>query len=133
MNVRFPLRAVLAVVLALPLTGCLFRSHRAQVLLSNAPLQAATLEQLVSTINTQANKIQTLNSTADIAASSGGSKKGKITEYKEVKGYILVRQPTSKAGMISLPPHRSTRSGSKSWMIPRGTGGTMFISTIMRA
>jgi outer membrane lipoprotein-sorting protein len=103
MNVRFPLRAVLAVVLALPLTGCLFRSHRAQVLLSNAPLQTATLEQLVSTINTQANKIQTLNSTADIAASSGGSKKGKITEYKEVKGYILVRQP-NMLRMIGLMP-----------------------------
>ncbi len=103
MNVRFPLRAVLAVVLALPLTGCLFRSHRAQVLLSNAPLQTATLEQLVSTINTQANKIQTLNSTADIAASSGGSKKGKITEYKEVKGYILVRRP-NMLRMIGLLP-----------------------------
>lgn len=103
MNRRFQFRAVLAVVLALPLTGCLFRSHPAQVLLSNAPLQTATLEQLVSTINSQANKIQTLNSTVDIVASSGGSKKGKITEYKEVKGYILVRQP-NMLRMIGLMP-----------------------------
>jgi outer membrane lipoprotein-sorting protein len=103
MNLRFPLRAVLAVVLALPLAGCLFHSHRAQVLLSNAPLQTATLDQLVSTINAQANKIQTLNATVDILASSGGSKKGKITEYKEVKGYILVRQP-NMLRMIGLLP-----------------------------
>jgi hypothetical protein len=103
MNLRFPLRVVLAVVLALPLTGCLFRSHPAQVLLSNAPLQTATLEQLVSTINGQANKIHTLNSTVDIVASSGGSMKGKITEYKEVKGYILVRQP-NMLRMIGLMP-----------------------------
>ena len=98
-----PIRAVLAVVLALPLAGCLFRSHRAQVLLSNAPLQTATLEQLVSAINTQAGKIHTLNATVDIAASSGGSMKGKITEYKEVKGYILVRQP-NMLRMIGLMP-----------------------------
>lgn len=103
MNLRFQFRAVLAVVLALPLTGCLFRSHPAQVLLSNAPLKSATLEQLVSTINSQADKVQTLNSTVDIIASSGGSKKGKITEYKEVKGYILVRQP-NMLRMIGLMP-----------------------------
>jgi outer membrane lipoprotein-sorting protein len=103
MNVRYPIRAVLAVVLALPLAGCLFRSRPAQVLLSNAPLQTATLEQLVTTINTHANKIHTLKSTVDILASSGGSKKGRITEYKEVKGYILVRQP-NMLRMIGLMP-----------------------------
>jgi outer membrane lipoprotein-sorting protein len=103
MNVRIPLRAVLAVVLALPLTGCLFRSRPAQVLLSNAPLKTATLEELVGAINTQSSKIHTLNATADIAAASGGSKKGKITEYKEVKGYILVRQP-NMLRMIGLMP-----------------------------
>ena len=103
MNVRVPIRVLLAVLLALPLTGCLFRSHRAQVLLSNAPLKTASLDQLVSIINDQASKIHTLNATVDLAASSGGSKKGKITEYKEIKGYILVRQP-SMLRMIGLMP-----------------------------
>jgi outer membrane lipoprotein-sorting protein len=125
MNVRFPLRALLAVVLALPLTGCLFRSHRAQVLLSNAPLKTATLEELVSAINTEANKIHTLNATVDLAASSGGSKKGKITEYKEIKGYILVRQPDMlrMVGLMPIVRNRafdmvSNGSAFKLWMPP---------------
>jgi outer membrane lipoprotein-sorting protein len=103
MNAGFKYRVLFAVLLALPLTGCLFRSHRAQVLLSNAPLKTATLEQLVNIINTEASKIHTLSATVNIAASSGGSKKGKITEFKEIKGYILVRQP-STLRMIGLMP-----------------------------
>jgi outer membrane lipoprotein-sorting protein len=103
MNVRFWLRVLLVLSLVLPSTGCLFRSKRAQVRLSNAPLKNASLEQLVDFINSQANKIKTLNSTVDMAASSGGSRKGKITEYKEIKGYILVREP-HMLRMIGLMP-----------------------------
>lgn len=103
MNFRLPLRVVLAVLMLLPFTGCLFRSRRAQVLLTNEPLKTATLEQLVGSINEEASRIHTLSATVDLAASSGGSKKGKITEYKEIKGYILVRQP-NMLRMIGLLP-----------------------------
>jgi outer membrane lipoprotein-sorting protein len=103
MNVHLRFRVVLAVLLVLPLTSCLFRSRRAQVLLSNQALKTATLEQLVATINNEANRIHTLSATVDLAASSGGSKKGKITTYKEIKGYILVRQP-NMIRMIGLLP-----------------------------
>jgi len=103
MNVRLLLHAMLAVALALPLGGCLFRSHRAEVLLSNTPLKTATLNELVTKINAEAAKVHTLNATVNLAASSGGSKKGKITEYKEIKGYILVRQP-NMLRMIGLLP-----------------------------
>jgi outer membrane lipoprotein-sorting protein len=97
------LRALLIVLIALPLGGCLFRSHKPQVLLSNGPLKTATLDQLVGFINEQAGKMKTLNATVNLAASTGGSKKGKITDYKEIKGYILVRQP-SMLRMIGLMP-----------------------------
>jgi hypothetical protein len=100
---RFPLRVLWAVFLALPLCACLFRSHHPQVLLSNTPLKTATLEQLVNIINTEASKIHTLSATVDITASTGGSKKGKITEYKEIKGYILVQQP-NMLRMVGLMP-----------------------------
>ncbi len=96
-------RLVLLLALALPLSGCLFRSHRAKVLLSNAPLKTATLPELVGIINSEAAKTQTLNATVDLDASTGGSKKGKITEYREVKGYILVRKP-EMLRMIGLMP-----------------------------
>jgi outer membrane lipoprotein-sorting protein len=103
MNARIWIRVLLAISLMLPSTGCLFRSHRAQVRLSTSPLKTASLEQLVDFINSETNKIKTLNSTVDMAASTGGSRKGKITEYKEIKGYILVRQP-NMLRMIGLMP-----------------------------
>jgi outer membrane lipoprotein-sorting protein len=97
------LRATLVFLITLPLGGCLFRSHKPQVLLSNQQLKTATRDQLVSFINEQAGKVKTLNATVNIAASTGGSKKGKITDYKEIKGYILVRQP-NMLRMIGLMP-----------------------------
>lgn len=103
MTHRFRLPLVLALAMALPLSGCLFRSHRASVLLSNAPLKSATLPELIAEINSEAAKVQTLNATVDIAASTGGSRKGKITEYQEIKGYILVRKP-EMLRMIGLMP-----------------------------
>ncbi len=103
MTRRFHFSLVLLVALALPLSGCLFRSRRPSVLMSTAPLQSATLPQLVARINSEAGKIQTLNATVEIAASTGGSKKGKITEYQNISGYILVRQP-DMLRMIGLFP-----------------------------
>ena len=67
MNVRVPIRVLLAVLLALPLTGCLFRSHRPSVLMTNAPLKTAALPDLLAEINNNAAKVQTLNATVDIA------------------------------------------------------------------
>ncbi len=99
----FRIRALLLLLLVLPLGGCLFRSRRAQVTMSNVPLKTANLQELSALINLQAEKIHTLNATVNIAASTGGSVKGKITEYQEVKGYILVRQP-DMLRMIGLFP-----------------------------
>jgi hypothetical protein len=92
------------------LTGCLFRSHRVErPTVSNAALQTATAEQLVARINGIAQQIHTLNATVDIATSVGGAKKGKITEYQEIRGYILVRQP-GMLRMIGLMPVVRTRA-----------------------
>jgi outer membrane lipoprotein-sorting protein len=103
MTLRFRLHLVLLLALAAPLSGCLFRSRRPTVLMSQAPLQTATLPELVTRINAEAAKIQTLNATVEISASTGGSKKGKIIEYTHISGYILVRQP-DMLRMIGLVP-----------------------------
>jgi outer membrane lipoprotein-sorting protein len=91
------------VLLSLNLTGCLFRTHNVEPRLSTAVLKEATKEELVSRINTEAQKVQTLNATVDIGASAGGSKKGKVTEYQEFRGYVLVRKP-GMLRMIGLFP-----------------------------
>lgn len=68
---------------------------------STAQLQTATGNDLVERINAEATEINTLK--AAVTASIGGSKLGKITEYQEVRGYILVRKPSSLR-MIGVSP-----------------------------
>lgn len=96
-------RALLLWLCILPLTGCLFRSHRIEPRLSNAPLKSATQQELVGILNTQAAQINTMNATVDIAADVGGAKKGKVTQYQEIRGYILLRKP-ELLRMIGLMP-----------------------------
>jgi outer membrane lipoprotein-sorting protein len=94
----------LLLLLLLPLlTGCLFRTRTVDRRLSTATLQQATKGELVERINAEAAKIKTLNATVDIAPAVGGAKKGKVTEYKDIRGYILVRKPAD-IRMIGLVP-----------------------------
>ena len=96
-------RALLLFVLALPLTGCLFRSHKVEQHVSNAPLKTATQQELVAWLNSEAAQVNTMSATVDIAADVGGAKKGKVTQYQEIRGYILVRKP-EMLRMIGLMP-----------------------------
>lgn len=96
-------RAVVAVALALPLTGCLFHSHKVQQQYTAAPLKTATQQELISYINRQAEKIQSIQATVDIDTSVGGIKKGKVTDYKQIRGYVLLRRP-AMLRMIGLLP-----------------------------
>jgi outer membrane lipoprotein-sorting protein len=70
---------------------------------SSAPLQAATQKELVDAINAQAARIQSMQATVDIDTSVGGESKGKITDYKEIRGYVLARKP-AMLRMIGLMP-----------------------------
>jgi hypothetical protein len=93
-----------AVFLLLPvLAGCLFRSHKVESNVSTAPLQSATRDQLVAALNHYSAQITTLNATVDIDSAVGGVKKGKVTEYKEIRGYVLLRRP-EMLRMIGLLP-----------------------------
>jgi hypothetical protein len=91
-----------------PLTGCFFRTHTVPSHASAAKLETATLPQLVESINTEAAKIKTLNATVDIATAVGRQQKGKpsetkVSEYTEIRGYVLLRKP-STLRMIGLFP-----------------------------
>jgi outer membrane lipoprotein-sorting protein len=93
----------LAVTL-IPLSGCLLRTHKVErTVLSDAPLMEASLDQLVTRINAVAGNVKTMNATVDIAPSVGGEKKGKITEYQEIRGYVLLKKPNTLR-MIGLFP-----------------------------
>jgi len=101
---RLPqLRAVFLLLAILPLTGCLFRSRKVERRLSPAPLMIATQQELVDAVNSQAEKIKTMQATVDIDTSVGGANRGKVTDYKEIRGYVLARKP-SMLRMIGLLP-----------------------------
>jgi len=101
----FPLRqrVLLLLLVVIPLSGCLFRSHKVENRISTAKLLTASRDQLVQEINAGANQIHTLNATVDIDTSVGGQLKGKVTEYKQIRGYVLVRKP-EMLRMIGLMP-----------------------------
>jgi outer membrane lipoprotein-sorting protein len=100
---RFLPTTLCLLALALGESACLFRTRTVEPRTSTAKLETATKDQLVDYLNSEAAKIQTLNATVDIAASVGGEKKGKVTEYQEIRGYILVRKP-NMLRMIGLFP-----------------------------
>jgi outer membrane lipoprotein-sorting protein len=71
--------------------------------MSTAQLKTATPEELIGWVNANAEKLLSLSATVDIATTVGGVKKGKVTEYQEVRGYVLLRKP-NMLRMIGLFP-----------------------------
>ena len=103
MPLFFRFRLALAAMLALPLTGCLFRTHKIEQPIDVVQLQTATQQQLIDFINNQAAAIQSMQATVDIDTTVGGVKKGKVTDYEEIRGYVLARKP-AMLRMIGLLP-----------------------------
>ena len=96
-------RTALLLLAVFPLSGCLFRSRKVERQFSTAPLKSATPQELIQYINTEAAKINSMQATVDIDTSVGGMKQGKITEYQQIRGYVLARKP-SMLRMIGLMP-----------------------------
>jgi Outer membrane lipoprotein-sorting protein len=84
-------------------TGCLFRTRVVEPRTSTAKLQTATKRELIARIDQQALGLKTLNATVNIDTSVGGEKKGKVTDFEQIRGYILVRKP-DMLRMIGLFP-----------------------------
>lgn len=99
---------ILLILAILPLTGCLFHTHRVEQNISRASLKSASKPELVAYINSEAAKVQTMQATVDIDTSVGGAKKGKVTEYREIRGYVLARKPAMLRMIGLLPIIRET-------------------------
>ena len=100
--------AVLVVLAVFPLGGCLFRTRKVDRVLSTAPLKSATQQALIDYVNSQAAKIQSMQATVDINTSVGDQKNGKITDYQEIRGYVLARKPAMLRMKGLLPVVRNT-------------------------
>jgi outer membrane lipoprotein-sorting protein len=70
---------------------------------STATLKDATLEQLLTSINTTAEKLKTLKATVDIDSSILEEKKNRVKDNPQVAGVILVRKPEMLRMRIYVP------------------------------
>src|SRR6267154_1399726 len=91
-----------------PLGGCLFRTRTLARQLSDRPLKTATQQDLIEYVNSQAAKIQSMQATVDIDASAADLKNGRVTDYKEIRGYVLARKPALLRMKGLLPVVRNT-------------------------
>jgi hypothetical protein len=76
--------------------------------ISRVALKSADKADLVHYIDSEAARIQTMQATVDIDTAVGGVKKGKVTEYKEIRGYVLARKPAFLRMIGLLPIIRNT-------------------------
>jgi outer membrane lipoprotein-sorting protein len=93
----------LLLISTLPLGGCLFRSHEVPKAVNPTSLRTATKSDLIGYVNSQAARVQSMQATVDIDTTVGGVKKGKVTEYQQIRGYVLARKP-AMLRMIGLFP-----------------------------
>ena len=103
MNLHSRMLTIAVLAASLPSAGCLFHSYKVQSAISSVPLQTASQQQLVDRLNAISSQVHTVNATVDIATTVGGTKKGTVTEYSEITGYILAEKP-STLRMIGLFP-----------------------------
>ena len=103
-----PVRLALTVILVTALTGCLFRAHKVERVVTGAPMKTATQQELIDYVNREAAKVRSMQATVDIDTSVGGAKKGKITDYQEIRGYVLARKPAMLRMIGLLPVVRNT-------------------------
>jgi outer membrane lipoprotein-sorting protein len=108
---RLHLRLFLLLFLSVatfPLSGCLFRTRTVDRQLSDRPLKTASQQQLIDYVDTQAAKIQSLQATVDIDSSAGDPNNGRVTDYKEIRGYVLARKPAMLRMKGLMPVVRNT-------------------------
>jgi outer membrane lipoprotein-sorting protein len=106
-HLRLAVLVVLAAV-TFPLTGCLFRTRPYDRQFSDRPLKTASQQDLIEYVNSHATQIQSMQATVDIDASAGDPKNGRITDYKEIRGYVLARKPSMLRMKGLLPLVRNT-------------------------
>jgi outer membrane lipoprotein-sorting protein len=95
---------LVALIVLLAISGCGFRSsHPVKMRTSTAVLKEATRDELVQSINANAEKLKTLKATVDIDSSELLVKKDKVKDNPQVAGLILVRKPEMLRMRIYVP------------------------------
>src|SRR5512133_3429345 len=104
---RFPVLLLMLCLMAPGLTSCLARrraiTRRGAGAAKTPTLLVANRETLINEISKQFQSIRDFNATVDMTPALGSAEKNKITEYKDVRAYIVFRKP-SDIRLIGLYP-----------------------------
>jgi outer membrane lipoprotein-sorting protein len=95
--------AVGLVAMAPALTGCLTHIHTVPKTRPAEVVMNATLDQLLTQVETRFNQVQSLTATVEIVAAEGGSRQGQIIEHTSLGGYIFLRKPEDLRVLLRLP------------------------------
>jgi hypothetical protein len=96
------------VLLLLPvLSGCLRHTYRVQQPRMPSVVKEATTEQLVQIVNDENEHIKALKANVTFQLSVGGARKGEVTDYTSLTGYILLQSPEMLRVLGLLPVVRT--------------------------
>jgi Outer membrane lipoprotein-sorting protein len=95
--------AVGLVGLAPALTGCLTHIRTVPKTRPAEVVMDATMDQLLSQVETRFKQTQSLNASVEIVASEGGARQGQIKEHTSLSGYIFLRKPEDLRVLLRLP------------------------------
>ena len=74
----------------------------------STPARDASLAELVTKINSWSDAIQTMTATIDLEPTAGSVYSGVIKEYHDVKGFILLKKPSTLRMLGQAPVVRTT-------------------------
>src|SRR5689334_17764679 len=102
---RLALNVILLCLLAFGLSSCLARRRLVTRNGSKTPqaLLVANRDVLLQAITRQYNAIDDFNATVDMVPALGSAERSRITEYKDVRAFILFRKP-AEIRLIGLYP-----------------------------
>jgi outer membrane lipoprotein-sorting protein len=100
-------KAAVLLLLPLGLSGCYKTTRIVQQTTAPDIVKDATVADLVAQLDGNFDAIKTLNASVTIAASTGGGRTGKVTDYTSFSGYILLRKPRDLRVILKVPVYGS--------------------------
>src|SRR5690348_9116888 len=109
---RLPAALLLLCLMTSGLSSCLARrraiTRKGAGAAKNPALLVANRETLVNEVQRQYDAIHDFNATVDMVPALGSAEKSKITEYKDVRAYIVYRKPADIRIIGLYPVVRNT-------------------------
>src|SRR6266852_2968963 len=91
------------VTLAPALTGCLTHIRAVPKTRPAEVVMSATLDQLLTHVESRFNEIQSLNASVEIVASDGGARQAQIKAFPSSSSYIFLRKPAKLRVLMRVP------------------------------